>query len=291
MSSPVIYIATSAAAATTIPSYATDGAFESAKGSSGANGDRYYNTTVNKYRYNENGVWTTVVTNFAYTSKTANYTALVTDRVISLDATAGAFTITLPTAIGFTGLTYTFVKTDATFSTITIDGNAAETINSAATTTLNTQNETLTIMSNGTNWIILSRNTQTAFASYTPTFTGFGTASAIECQWRRSGDCIDLMIRFTAGTCTATEARITYPTGVSASSTKITNIRAVGTIADSATDAPQFFALAESNLTYLTFGYQNGGANAGLTKVNANTAFGANSYSFSCSVPVATWNS
>jgi hypothetical protein len=44
---------------------------------------------------------------------------------------------------------------DSSGNAVTVDGNGAETINGAATKALSTQYETVHIMSDGANWIIL----------------------------------------------------------------------------------------------------------------------------------------
>lgn len=91
----------------------------------------------------------------AVASKTANYTATATDAVLLCSASGGAFTITLPAASGNTGLTYWIKKTDSSANAVTIDGNAAETIDGAATATISVQFEALTIVSDGTSWHVV----------------------------------------------------------------------------------------------------------------------------------------
>lgn len=81
------------------------------------------------------------------------YTATYDDDVVVVTS-GGPFTITLPTALNHTGKVYTFKNLTA--NAITVDGNGAETIDGAATFILNTQNESLTIWSDGTNWKILA---------------------------------------------------------------------------------------------------------------------------------------
>ncbi|MFE3578699.1 SGNH/GDSL hydrolase family protein [Streptomyces vinaceus] len=60
-------------------------------------------------------------------SKTANYTATSFDEVIAADATSGAMTITLPTAVGRTR-PVTVKKVDSSANSVTIDGAGSETI-------------------------------------------------------------------------------------------------------------------------------------------------------------------
>ncbi len=86
--------------------------------------------------------------------KAADYTALIVDEVINVNAAPGSCTITLPAAAHIAGKKYTITKTDVTVNTVTVDGNASETINGATTKVLSAQYDTVTIVSNGTGWYI-----------------------------------------------------------------------------------------------------------------------------------------
>ena len=88
-------------------------------------------------------------------TKTAAYTATLNDKVILCDATTAAFTITLPTAVGNTDKVFIIKKIDVSANAITVDGNAAETIDGALTIVLSLQYDTLFIISNNVNWFIL----------------------------------------------------------------------------------------------------------------------------------------
>lgn len=72
------------------------------------------------------------------------------------NSTTGAFTITLPTAVGITGRVYTVKKIDASANAVTVDGDGSETIDGAATYALATQWKSVTVISNGTNWEIIA---------------------------------------------------------------------------------------------------------------------------------------
>ena len=85
-----------------------------------------------------------------YVAKTGTYTASATDYTI--DCTANTFTVTLPTAVGITGRVY-IIKNSGT-GTITVDGNASETIDGATTVTLN-QYDHVKVQSNGVGWIVI----------------------------------------------------------------------------------------------------------------------------------------
>jgi hypothetical protein len=91
-------------------------------------------------------------TTLPLTNQTSNYTAdATTDCVVN--CTSGTFTVTLPTAVGIEGQ-YFIVKNSGT-GVITIDGDGAETIDGAANKTLSVQYESMTVVSNGANWIIV----------------------------------------------------------------------------------------------------------------------------------------
>jgi hypothetical protein len=93
--------------------------------------------------------------NFAYTSVTTNTTLDTTHNVVSVDASGGARTITLPTAVGIGGRQYTIRKLDSSGNAVTIDGNGSETINGATTKVLAAQYDVATIISNNANWVVI----------------------------------------------------------------------------------------------------------------------------------------
>jgi hypothetical protein len=88
-------------------------------------------------------------------TKTANYTLLAaTDQIISANAASGAFTLTLPTAVGNDGLLFSIKKTDSSVNVVTIDANGSETIDGALTMLLTEQNQSVALLSNGAGWEI-----------------------------------------------------------------------------------------------------------------------------------------
>lgn len=90
-------------------------------------------------------------TTLPFTNKTSTYTIDNTDCVVN--CTSGTFTVTLPTAVGLTGQ-YFIIKNSGTGS-ITVDGNGAETIDGLSTKILAIQHESIIVVSNGANWIIV----------------------------------------------------------------------------------------------------------------------------------------
>lgn len=105
-------------------------------------------TTSHEYKIN-------LISTTSIVTKTANYTATLSDYTILCDATSGAITITLPAASTSSGKIYNIKKIDASGNNVVIDGNASETIDGATTQTITAQWTNRTIQSNGTAWFIL----------------------------------------------------------------------------------------------------------------------------------------
>jgi hypothetical protein len=91
----------------------------------------------------------------ALVTKTGAYTATDSDTVILCDASGGAFTITLPTAVGRAGKVFYIKKTDSSANGVTVDGDGTETIDSATTQVIATQYNAIKIISDGSEWHIL----------------------------------------------------------------------------------------------------------------------------------------
>ena len=89
-------------------------------------------------------------------AKTADYTITSSDFVVILDGTSAAVTATLPTAVGISGKRYK-VKCINKDNAVILDGNGSETIDGAANYTFATVLDCVEVVSNGTNWYILSK--------------------------------------------------------------------------------------------------------------------------------------
>lgn len=87
----------------------------------------------------------------AYVAKTTTYGVGANDEVI--DCTSGTFTVTLPTAVGITGQTYT-VKNSGT-GVITIATTSAQTIDSGSTAVISYRYDSITVVSDNANWKII----------------------------------------------------------------------------------------------------------------------------------------
>jgi hypothetical protein len=97
----------------------------------------------------------TVAENHKYEAVSIDTTLDGTHYMLNVDATGGAKVITLPTAIGIVGRVYVIRRVNSGGNAVTVDGAGAETINGAATYALTAQYQTVSIMSDGTNWMIV----------------------------------------------------------------------------------------------------------------------------------------
>lgn len=87
------------------------------------------------------------------------YDVLVTDGVLLVDTQSGAVTLNLPAAADAAGQVLTVKRMGTGVNAVTIDGDGAETIDGSATNTdLDAQYDVLTIVSDGSEWLILNSN-------------------------------------------------------------------------------------------------------------------------------------
>lgn len=138
--------------------------------------------------------WASASANKSYRSVVTTDTATTSDDILVLSG--ASFTQTLFTAVGNTGKVLDIVHNGTSLTQVyTIDANASETINGATTYLLYTNGERLRIVSNGSNWVILSHETATGWSSTANiTVTGSGsnptkgTGTVVDSiQWRRKG--------------------------------------------------------------------------------------------------------
>lgn len=150
-------------------------------------------------------------------TKTANYTATANDTVIPCDASGGGFDITLPSAASNPGLTLKLIKIDSTFTALGVVG----TINGQTNTTLNTQYEALTVVSNGTDWNIEQRYVPSDWTAYTPTGS-WSSNVAYTGYWKRIGDSVSLMVKIDiSGSVDNAALKIYLPSGINMDTTKL----------------------------------------------------------------------
>lgn len=148
-------------------------------------------------------------------TKTSNYSAVINDY-IPCDSTS-SFTITLPTAVGNSGKSIIAKKVTTDFNQVlfaTTSSQTIDTLSLSGTLSLNTFGESICLTSDGANWFITDHVIPDYFTSYTPTILGFGAASLISAVWRRTGSCIEIRTKFTAGTVSGTNVSVSIPVGL-----------------------------------------------------------------------------
>lgn len=133
------------------------------------------------------------------------------------------------------------------------------------------------------------------WTSYTPTFTGFGTVTGVECQHSRVSSNLLLRCKFTNGTPTAVEARVSLPNSlVSADTVKIPSISVAGYGSENSVGVTPIVGathsvLIEPSVGYVTFGFRNGSQGA-LTKTTGSSGFtSSTAFSFTASIPASTF--
>lgn len=167
-------------------------------------------------------------------SKTTDYTATGDETIIPC-APAASMTVTLPAASTMNGKSLTIIKTDSDISkTVTIDGNASETINGFTTYVLYTQYESVTIKCDGSSssWYIEQHFASTPWSSPTTiTITGTtsnptkgATPTHDKIVWRRSGTNAEIMFFYknaNAGSAGTGDYLFAMPTNLTIDTTNI----------------------------------------------------------------------
>lgn len=129
-------------------------------------------------------------------AKTTTYAILATDDYVTGDATGGIFTMTLPAANSVPkGKQLIVKKIDSTLTQITLSRAGSDTIDGATSTTLATQYEAHTLLSDGSSlWSVVNHTYPTISNAYTPTITGTSvnptkatTTIADAAYWIRQG--------------------------------------------------------------------------------------------------------
>jgi hypothetical protein len=171
-------------------------------------------TTVNGVSCSLGSTCTVAGGNLSVVTKTANYTLTTSDDVV-LANPSGAFTLTLPTAVGNSGKMFRLIKIANDFSNVvTVATTSSQTIGGKSNVHLNTFNEEWELFSDGTNWQIGVHKSVTLDAAYTPTFVNMGTCSTVSIYWRRSGNFLFAHGTFTTGSIASATMSISLPSGL-----------------------------------------------------------------------------
>lgn len=158
----------------------------------------------------------------AVVAKTANYTLTTSDNIVTGNSSGGTFTLTLPTAVSNSRL-YTLIKTDSSFTKITIATTSAQTIGGASTKILATQNEQYTFYSDGSNWLVMSHSYPSTYSTVTMTST-FTTNTTVTALMKRVGDTAYFQFRaaFAGAPNNPSPAAAILPTGLTIDTAKLT---------------------------------------------------------------------
>lgn len=99
-------------------------------------------------------------------SKSSSYALGVLDQTVSFTAAA---TATLPTAVGYAGLTYNILNSATTNANVTIATTSAQTIGGRASSdiVLARPGDFVTVRSDGANWLIIDKREYTFLSNYT----------------------------------------------------------------------------------------------------------------------------
>lgn len=123
---------------------------------------------------------------------------------------------------------------------------------------------------------------------YTPTFTGFGVVTNVNCYGQQIGPNELIDCTFTSGTPTAVEARVSLRSGLASNSGLPTTSHA-GYGFNSAASTSQYVVIKESSVSYVTFGRQAADT-GGLTKQTGSGFIGSGqTFSFYALVPIAQY--
>jgi hypothetical protein len=94
------------------------------------------------------------ITTAVQTDATRNETATAGLVSILCDAASNAITVNLPTAVGNAAL-FSIKKTDNSANAITVDPSSTQTIDGGSTAVLTVQYESISLVSDGSNWSII----------------------------------------------------------------------------------------------------------------------------------------
>lgn len=209
------------------------------------------------------------------------------------DGVSGNPTLSIPSDPVLPGTDLTVgTSSGVTIKTGTADPTVTATSANAGSLYFNTSTANIyrkTDAGSSTNWVLLGTSAAiTGWTQYTPTFTGFGTVSTQSFYYRQVGDSLEIQGRFTGGTVTAVEPRITVPTNCTVSA-NYTTLEVSGNFARGANAAATYYTTIEPSSTYLTISAQSSGSHA-LTKVSSASATFSNAENYSVSALVKCSN-
>lgn len=122
-------------------------------------------------------------------------------------------------------------------------------------------------------WQDAAASTFPSMAAYTPTLTGVGTATSVNCRYLTWGNLTFVQFSFVSGTSTATEMRMTLPNSLT-SKNDYPATQQCGNFCYDASSSPQGIVLIEASVQYFTFGLQ-AGSSGGSSKGQGSAIVGS----------------
>jgi len=113
-------------------------------------GDEFLTPLVAQSNTNPGGGNTLNVTTF-----TGSTTLTINENVVICDCAFGPMNIGLPVALLFNGRQFTIKKKDSTANAVTVNTQNSEQIDGSLTYTLFSRNETINVVSDGSEWFII----------------------------------------------------------------------------------------------------------------------------------------
>lgn len=235
-------------------------------------------------------------------SKTTTYTAVATDGLILGSTSGGGWTLTLYSAASNSGLVLRIQKTSSDLNTLNIAAAGGESINGESSTTLNTQYEEITLVSDGSEWVIISRTgNNTLPVAYTPTFnSSWGSTSARSIFSWREGKNLCIAGSFTAGTTTGANLSLitigfngsSAPSGLSVDTTVVQAVPnfMIGTWGTGNNGGSFGYVVCE-NTNPTKFGFTQAAGSAVANTITTPNIMGGTSVTiqFNCRIPILGW--
>lgn len=180
--------------------------------------------------------------------------------------------IRMSSASGYTGIRSSDTASDVTYTLPPDDGTDGQVLQTDGGGNLS--------------WTTVSSGS--SLASYSPTITGFGTPTAVECFWTNNGNStITIYWKFTPSSADATEARVSLPSGLTVDSA-ITSNHIVGTagFTDPGVTTNSMTVLINGGNAYFTLGRILGGVDAFANTNGSGLAGAANKIGGFATIPV-----
>jgi hypothetical protein len=246
-----------------------------------------YNTTDLAWKMYVNSRWEKLLGSRAtYRALTSNTTLTENDEFVFGNASGGAFTITLPSAVTFTRKVYQITRTDNTPSIALSITSTSGTVGGKATYKLMTQDESLFVISDGTNWLLVEHGVSSKAQAWTPTGSWVSNTTYTAFWWRR-GDRFNADIQIQAtGAPTSASLTITLLTGITIDTAKMnSNLVAgitplQGTAAVYDTSVPENYTgfMRYSSTTVIAVYKDDGDATTSVVNATAPMTFATGDY-------------